>query len=142
MGFADKLKAKGVTDFFFSDKPQKGAKKKSLKEKLIAQINNNLKLFDNPNFKVPGRNNSMKSPEPFFKIDGDKAQVWASYSKKKLTIDGTKAIVNVPAKDVKAALEVILEEAQAGTYDQQLDKIADERKLAQKQGGAKTKKAK
>ncbi len=140
MSFADKLKAKGVTDFFFSDKPQKGVKKKSLKEKLIAQINNNLKLFDNPNFKVAGRNSTMKSPEPFFKIDGDKAHVWVSYSKKKLNIDGTKAIVHVPAKDVKAALETILEEAQAGVYDQQLDKIADERK--QSQSGAKTKKVK
>lgn len=140
MSFADKLKAKGVTDFFFSDKPQKGAKKKSLRDKLIAQINHNITLFGNPNHKVPGRNNTMKSPEPFFKIDGNMAQVWASYSKKKLNIDGTKAIVNVPAKDVKAALEIILEEAQAGVYDKQLDDIADERKKSQ--SGAKPKKAK
>ena len=142
MSFADKLKAKGVTDFFFSDKPKKGGKKKSLREKLIAQINHNIKLFDNPNHKVPGRNNTMKSPEPFFKIEGDKAQVWASYSKKKLNIDGNNPIVNVPAKDVKAALEVLLDDAQTGVYDKQLDDIAEERKKAQKQGGARTKKVK
>lgn len=140
MGFADKLKAKGVSDFFFSDKPQKGAKKKSLREKLIAQINNNIKLFDNPNHKVAGRNNTMKSPEPFFKIEGDKAQVWVSYSKKKLNIDGNSPIVNVGAKDVKAALEVLLDDAQAGVFDKQLEDIADERKKSQ--AGAKPKKAK
>lgn len=140
MGFADKLKAKGVTDFFFSDKPQKGAKKKSLKDKLIAQIKNNIELFDNPNHKVPGRNNTMKSPEPFFKIEGDKAQVWASYSKKKLNIDGNSPIVNVGAKHVKAALEVLLDDAQAGVFDKQLDDIAEERKKSQ--AGAKPKKAK
>lgn len=140
MSFADKLKAKGVTDFFFSDKPQKGAKKKSLRDKLIAQINNNLKLFDNPNFKVAGRNNTMKSPEPFFKIEGDKAQVWASYSKKKLNINGTQAIVHVPAKDVKSALEVLLDDAQAGVFDKQLEDIAEERKKSQ--AGAKPKKVK
>jgi hypothetical protein len=141
MLLSDILKKKGLTNYKFKSSTAKTPKRKSPRETLIDQINNNLKVLAEPTFRVKNRKGEMIKPDACFKIDGDKAEVWASYSKKRIVLENDKSFVEIPTDQLKDYLEAIKEAAEHGIFDEQLTNIQSSRSKSQ-QGKTRTKKNK
>lgn len=140
MSLLDILKKKGLTKHTFKSSIAKAPKRKSPRETLIEQLRSNLKEIADPTFRIKNRKGEMIKPDPCYKIDGSLATVWASYSKKRIKLDGEEVMIEVPAKDVKDYIEAIIEAAESGAFDDQLAEIQGARSKSQ-QGKTRKKKA-
>jgi len=131
MSLLDILKKKGLTKHTFKSSIAKTPKRKSPRETLVEQLRNNLKEIADPAFRIKNRKGEMIKPDPCYKIDGALATVWASYSKKRIKLDGEEILIEIPTDELKDYIEAIIEAAEKGLYDDQLAEIQGARSKSQ-----------
>lgn len=111
------------------------------REVLARNIEHNIKLADDPTYRVKGRKKEAR-PERFFAVTEDFANVWLAYGRIKLDLNGKgKDAIRVPKTDLKGTLMHLKKAVEAEAFDEQLELIKRKRVAKQKAGHDKKKAA-
>lgn len=136
MNLANIFAEHGLTNHTFLDTAYSTSAKKAPRDVLLKLIDNSLKLFDNPEFKVKNAKGKDATPDVCFRIDGDEACVWLSYAKERLLLEGGRKILKVPKHLVVNYLNALKSAAEKGVFDAQLEEIRAKRLEARTKGDA------
>lgn len=127
MSLANIFAELGLTNHTFVDAVHSNTAKKSPRSLLLKLIDNSLKLYDNPDFKVKNAKGKVMTPEVCFKLDGDNASIWLAYAKERLVLEGGQKIYKVPKHLVVNYLKAMKLAVEKGIFDAQLDEIKAKR---------------
>ena len=102
--------------------------------KLLEAIDNNIKYFNDPKFRVKGKDGKDKEPELFWEDDGEDAWITLRYSRTPIIISGTDDRITVKEKNLGKVLQALRDATANGEFDKQLLAIKDKRVKALAKG--------